>query len=195
MPEREKKLIAKGSPCIINYFDKNLLTYQQTVKRGEDYCPNIPLCEKAGIYCAFNIGLQLAQHLAQGKCLEDELIILTQQKFITGEFWNSVNRREFRRERGAGKFIRAAEGFARVVLLQDAFTSTLPSCEKCDSAKIPYDVYDSIHDGPFPLSGSGRTRKRRVCYCPECESTPIGDIIKEDPDENDPVLKKLRKRR
>lgn len=33
-------------------------------------------------------------------------------------------------------------------------------------------VYHSIHDGPFPLSGSGRVHVEHVPFCPDCEEAP-----------------------
>jgi hypothetical protein len=31
-------------------------------------------------------------------------------------------------------------------------------------------VSHSIHDGPFPLSGSGKTAREKAPYCPQCET-------------------------
>ena len=34
------------------------------------------------------------------------------------------------------------------------------------------DVHHPIHDGPFPLSGSGKVHIETTPYCPKCEEKP-----------------------
>lgn len=45
-------------------------------------------------------------------------------------------------------------------------------CKTCDSDILATTVIFSIHDGPFPMSGSGKTFKQHFPYCPKCESRP-----------------------
>ena len=45
-------------------------------------------------------------------------------------------------------------------------------CNDCDSEIRATTVAHSIHDGPFPLSGSGRVTNEQVPYCPTCDEKP-----------------------
>lgn len=45
-------------------------------------------------------------------------------------------------------------------------------CLNCDSDILVASVAHSIHDGPFPLSGSGKCEYEQVPYCPKCEKKP-----------------------
>lgn len=45
-------------------------------------------------------------------------------------------------------------------------------CKKCHAIVMSINSIVSIHDGPFPLSGSGKTAEVGVPYCPECEEEP-----------------------
>ena len=45
-------------------------------------------------------------------------------------------------------------------------------CSACGSEIQTTTVYHPIHDGPFPLSGSGRVQRQIVPYCPKCETKP-----------------------
>ena len=45
-------------------------------------------------------------------------------------------------------------------------------CNMCGSSIKVTTVAHSIHDGPFPLSGSGRCEYEEVPYCPNCEQKP-----------------------
>ncbi len=45
-------------------------------------------------------------------------------------------------------------------------------CMSCDSEIQAAEVAHPVHDGPFPLSGSGRCRYEQVPYCPKCEEIP-----------------------
>ncbi len=42
------------------------------------------------------------------------------------------------------------------------------------------EVYLTVRDGIFPLSGSGETRKTEIPYCPACEEKPTGGHINPD---------------
>ena len=52
-------------------------------------------------------------------------------------------------------------------------------CNKCNSDIMSATVAHPIHDGPSPLSGSGRCHYEQVPYCPKCEEKPDynGDFI------------------
>jgi hypothetical protein len=181
--KREKGLILKGSPCAIDYFDKNLLTIQQAIAKGRTYCPSFQACDNPNnsIYCALRSGLEVAQHVVNGSTLEQELKEFSEADFLNGKFRNSLDGKEFYIDKGKAKFIGAVEKFARTVLLIDTSESVFPQCEKCNGVKLNKTVYDSIHDGPFPLSGSGKTLRRDVEYCPDCDPEPRGGFLKEDP--------------
>lgn len=53
------------------------------------------------------------------------------------------------------------------------------ACQNCNSEILAAEVLHPIHDGPFPLSGSGRVKTETVPYCPQCEVVPSssGTII------------------
>jgi hypothetical protein len=56
-------------------------------------------------------------------------------------------------------------------------------CGSCKSDILVSTVAHPIHDGPFPLSGSGKCQYEYVPYCPKCEKeTPFhGDEIRTGP--------------
>jgi len=45
-------------------------------------------------------------------------------------------------------------------------------CNTCGSEIMGATVAHPIHDGPFPLSGSGQCHYEEVPYCPKCEQKP-----------------------
>jgi hypothetical protein len=45
-------------------------------------------------------------------------------------------------------------------------------CTVCGGLIMAAGVCHSIHDGPFPLSGSGRVHHEEIPYCPKCETKP-----------------------
>lgn len=45
-------------------------------------------------------------------------------------------------------------------------------CKKCGERILVAIVAHPIHDGPFPLSGSGKCKYEDVPYCPKCETKP-----------------------
>jgi len=180
--KREDRLILEGSPCGVNYFHEGLLTVQQTKVIGMQYCPNYTTCESDGkTYCSLRSGLEVAQNVVKGNSLKKELEDFSRADFLNGKFWTSLDGKIFKISQGKSKFIAAVERFARVVLLLDPLESVFPRCDSCKGVKLTETVYDSIHDGPFPLSGSGKTKSRSVEYCPDCDPKPQGGIIKEDP--------------
>lgn len=183
--EREKRLILEGSPCYNNYFNRELLTVDQAIMRGKEPCPNLEECntESKDIYCLLRSGLEIAQYVVKGSTLEKELGDFSQAEFLEEECRDSRDRKKFEIIKGKAKVLAAVERFARTILLMNPLESSLPRCGECMGVKLTKELYDSIHDGPFPLSGSGRTKRRSVEYCPECESEPRGDIIKVDPNQ------------
>lgn len=46
------------------------------------------------------------------------------------------------------------------------------TCNACKSSIRAKTVAHPIHDGPFPLSGSGKCEYEEVIYCPKCEKEP-----------------------
>lgn len=179
--EREKDLILKGSPCNVNYFDNDLLTVQQAVEGGQPSCSNLEQCQKDEYLCALQLGHQVAGHVATKGNLEKQMGDFTGVKFINEKFWNTIDGKKFSLKQGKAKMLRAVEAYARIILSMNPFESIYDFCGKCDGIKITETVYDSIHDGPFRCSGSGRTVSREVEYCPECDPKPQGGILKEDP--------------
>ena len=70
--EREKRLITDGSPCDLNFFDRDLLTVEQA--KGSGYtCPNIRPCVEEGIPCALKYGVMMASYVVKGSNLRREL--------------------------------------------------------------------------------------------------------------------------
>ena len=55
-------------------------------------------------------------------------------------------------------------------------------CNKCGTEIQGRTVTHPVHDGPFPLSGSGRVKTTIVPYCPECEQVPSsqGSFVSEE---------------
>ena len=45
-------------------------------------------------------------------------------------------------------------------------------CVECGSEILAAQVAHPVHDGPFPLSGSGRCENEQVPYRPKCEKEP-----------------------
>jgi len=45
-------------------------------------------------------------------------------------------------------------------------------CKECGAEILAAQVAHAIHDGPFPLSGSGECEYETVGYCPNCEKKP-----------------------
>lgn len=45
-------------------------------------------------------------------------------------------------------------------------------CKTCEATVMAVQVAHPIHDGPFPMSGSGECRYEEVGYCPNCERKP-----------------------
>ena len=46
------------------------------------------------------------------------------------------------------------------------------SCLDCNVGIMAVERIHSIHDGLFPLSGSGKVEREQIPYCPKCEEKP-----------------------
>ena len=46
------------------------------------------------------------------------------------------------------------------------------TCTKCESEILVAEISHPVHDGPFPLSGSGKVYREQMPYCPICETIP-----------------------
>jgi hypothetical protein len=178
---RDRDLVLRGSPCNVNYFDRKLLTIRQAVEKGETYCGNFEICDGKDTLCSLRSGFEVAQNVVNGSTLEKELKSFANADFLNEEAWSSKEGKAFYTIKGAAKWLDAVEKFARTVLLMSPAESVLPRCDKCYGVKLTKIVTDSVRDGAFPLSGSGKTQRRDVQYCPECEPEPIGGIINGDP--------------
>jgi len=177
---REARLIIEGSPCNVNYFDRNLLTVKQAVEQGLVYCQNRRACEESKTFCTLKYGLEVAKYVIKGSTLKKEIYEFLDVPFIDEKFWDSENGWEFLQIKGKALALRAVERFANTVLLNDN-KSAFPICEKCSGIELEERVLDSIHEDPESLSGSGKTRERFEQYCPTCDPKPRGKIINEDP--------------
>jgi hypothetical protein len=70
---------------------------------------------------------------------------------------------------------------------------------RCGTVLASQVVSHPIHDGPFPLSGSGQVYRETVPYCPKCHAKPAphGAPIRRDPDDisEREILRRMRRRR
>ena len=136
--------------------------------------------EGSNNYCALGYGQMVASYVMKGGSLKNELLEFLEAPHVkTQKYWNSVDRRSFHQVQGKARVVRAVEGFARVVLLEDPFESSLDTCKKCDGIKLEKTVTDSGRDGVGLLSGSGKVRSRLVSYCPDCEPEPRNGTFEE----------------
>jgi len=179
---RELPLVEQGTQCYVNFFDPNMASIYLAQEAGKQHCANQDPCNSGGIYCALETGRQVAMYVMKGQSLKSALIDLADAPFIKEEYWNSLDGKEFSRNQGKAKFLRDAEGFARVVLGIDPFESVFNPCGTCEGSMLVETVTDSIHEGYIRCAGSGRVKRRDVEYCPTCEPVPQGGIIHGDPD-------------
>jgi len=181
MTKRELKLVEEGTPCGINYFDRNLLTIPQAKEKGQDICPNYSQCKKDENHCTLQMGLQVAKYAMQKGDLKKQLYDFCNQALDQGwlneEFWDSINRRDFRKIKGKGNILRAVESFARIVLLKDPFESVFPSCEKCEGIKLEKIVHNSVWIKGMRCAGTGEVKTQLVSYCPDCDPEPKDGIV------------------
>ncbi len=184
MTKRELKLIEEGTPCVINYFDRNLLTVSQAKERGQDICPNYSQCEKNQNMCALQIGLEAAKYTMQKGNLKKQLYDFYDQALNQGwfneELWDSINRRDFKKIKGKGNILRAVEGFARIVLLKDPFESFFPGCERCEGIKLEKIVHNSVWVRGMRGAGTGEVKTQSIPYCPDCDPEPKNGIVYDD---------------
>lgn len=188
-PQREQRLILDGSFCQIDYFNRSILTVEHVLITGFSQCARYAQCRsQSTVYCALKEGEQVAKYVTKGASLKNELYdyfnaVLSPGKWGVGkEFIDTSDRREFVMVSGKGKILKAVEYAARSVLLENLQESCFPECERCNGIVLEKEVIDSIHDCPgIPLAGSGRTKKRLVKYCPDCDPEPRGGIIDVNP--------------
>ncbi|MEX2436907.1 MAG: hypothetical protein WD471_01970 [Candidatus Paceibacterota bacterium] len=55
------------------------------------------------------------------------------------------------------------------------------ACWSCGEEILVKTQHVSIHDGPFPMSGSGRVEHKQIPYCPSCEEVPSRSSVKQVP--------------
>ena len=60
------------------------------------------------------------------------------------------------------------------------------SCLDCNNEILSVDRIHSVHDGIFPLNGSGDVQHEPIPYCPKCEDKPndVGGFITPEMDPN-----------
>ncbi|MBT4166355.1 hypothetical protein HOE04_04925 [archaeon] len=184
MIKRELKLVQDGSPCGVDYFDRDLLTVQQALEKGQSICSNYSRCDGDDYMCTMRMGLQVAGYAMQKGDLKKELYDFYEQAsregWLNKAFWDSVNRREFKKIKGKGNILRAVEGFAKVVLLEDPFESVLSSCEKCEGIKLEKVVRNSVWVRGMRCAGTGEVVSKEIAYCPDCNNEPKNGIVYED---------------
>lgn len=66
------------------------------------------------------------------------------------------------------------EGRRWLVLTESKGEEGVGFTHSCGTPVLGKQVYLSVHNGPFPLSGLGRVRVETVPYCPFCEDEPQG---------------------
>lgn len=66
------------------------------------------------------------------------------------------------------------EGRRWFVLTESQGEESKGFTHSCGTQILGKNVYLSVYDGRFPLSGSGRVRVETVPYCPTCEDEPQG---------------------
>jgi len=189
--EREKRLIIDGSPCDVNYFNKDLLTINQAKEIRRQQCVNYGACKTEARPCTLRYGLEVAGYIIKGSSLQKELEELSKADFLDNEFWYSKDGKEFEKIHEKSLVLRAVAEFAKLVLLSD---EEIKSCDKCNGIKLDKLVYDSIHWKEMPLAGDGRTKSRVVSYCPSCEpNEPRATIIEEGIEDEFEELRALTK--
>ena len=77
-----------------------------------------------------------------------------------------------------------AEQYKRVEIMAELIGG-IWKCKKCHSHIQQTTGYASVHDGPFPGSGSGRVLHYPIPYCPTCEEKPTGAAISDTVDCDD----------
>lgn len=80
------------------------------------------------------------------------------------EFVEDENGQNYMRKRGGSVVYK--------IIAEDEQGRQTYRCAQCDSDILEAKVAHPIHDGPFPLSGSGQCHYENVPYCPNCEEEP-----------------------
>ena len=194
--KRELDLVKKGTPCYIDYSNKNLLTVKDVLDRGYEECSNLKVCGDTKIPCVLRVGIDLARNFIKGRDLKKELYVIANQDWVSKEdqeFWYSEDRKDFTKIKGRSNVLRAIEKYANIVLLQDTSKSVLSDCKQCGGVKLEETVSDSIwfKNGPGPCAGTGETRGMTVEYCPNCEEKPVGGIVYQEDMIEDEIFRNL----
>lgn len=140
--KRDLQLLRKYSPCSVNYFDRAIRSAEQVVVLGRNPCPRLKLCNKHPINCALYMGAKVAKEVMKdGTDLKFEMegfIFEALEMEYYHLFVNSLDRKRFEQQRGKGRLIRAVEGFARIVLLENPLLSFYPTCPECEANDHEY---------------------------------------------------------
>lgn len=75
-------------------------------------------------------------------------------------------------KRTGGRTVERDGGQVYLVLTESIQHPDQSWLHKCGTDVRARTVTQSIHDGPFPLSGYGRVATSQVPYCPTCETEP-----------------------
>lgn len=85
-------------------------------------------------------------------------------KAFIPEFARDLDNKLYMRRRGGSIVYRLTS--------EDEEKNMTYECTQCNGNISGVTVAHSIHDGPFPLSGSGQCKYEGVPYCPNCEDKP-----------------------
>ena len=103
-------------------------------------------------------------------------------EFVIKEDWE-----KFMKESPWATFVPSVANQNRQIFMRNALIQNSPiykavnndatgskgwKCNDCGSDIMSATVAHPIHDGPFPLSGSGQCHYEDVPYCPKCEEKP-----------------------
>ena len=102
-------------------------------------------------------------------------------EFKVSESWKKVANEnswkafipEFAKDSNGQKYMRR-KGNSNIykIISEDDQGKFFAECSECESKIISETIAHSIHDGPFPLSGSGKCRYEKIPYCSNCEEKP-----------------------
>lgn len=64
---REKSLIKKGSPCDIDFLDKDIQSLSDAKKKGQVFCPNLKQCQELNtpIGCSRRVAQEMADFILE----------------------------------------------------------------------------------------------------------------------------------
>ncbi|MEX0933091.1 MAG: hypothetical protein WDZ77_03280 [Candidatus Pacearchaeota archaeon] len=95
------------------------------------------------------------------------------REVLRGESWRAFIP-EFSRDDKGNLTMKNMKGSVVYIATSDEqdYQNVTYSCVDCGVDVEGAKVAHPIHDGPFPLSGSGRCEYEVVPYCPNCEEKP-----------------------